>query len=292
MSQFKIYKSKVMNFKLKNIVLFFLLLTTTLSFAQQKFLQQPADFNVYGNVESFTAKTKNFANPNDLVEDLNLIFMDNDPDFTEEYYFNEYGNLYKSVQEDINGYTTKNIYFNNGGLSIRRIETESKQNLKDEYERNHQMVFEYKKNRTMDVTNLFKEGRKEVIRRFYDKDGNLIKEKKLEGSNKEIIYRYDKNRRLIEQKDNRGNFKKFSYEYDEDGEISKKTSTDEDGEVYVFEFKKSRLISLKYPMGYTMYYTYEFDQKGNWTKKTTTLNGKLVTEHIREYIYREKDTED
>ena len=273
-------------FKILQIFSFFSI--ATLSFAQEKFLQNSADFIISGDVQSFTGKVKNYTNPNNLVEDPNLIFLDNDPDFTQEYYFNESGNLYKTVQEGQNDYNLKMIYFNNDGLyqKVRRVEFESKQNLKDAFQKDHQLVFEYKKNGVLDITNLFKDGTKETIRRTYDTIGNLIKEQKLEGSKKEINYSYDKMNRPIEQKDNRGNVKKFTYDLDENGDISKKTSTEKDGKVYIYNFKKKLLTSITYPEGYTEYYTYVFDEKGNWTKRTRTLEGKLVTVYFREYVYR------
>jgi hypothetical protein len=132
---------------IKVTLLFHLFLNATLSFAQEKFLQKSADFIITGDVQSFTGTVKNYTNPNNLVEDPNLIFLDNDPDFTEEYYFNESGNLYKTLQEGQNAYTSKMIYFNNEDLyqTVRRVEFESKQNLKDAFQKDHQLVFEYKK---------------------------------------------------------------------------------------------------------------------------------------------------
>ena len=96
---------------MKNQIIQLLLFLVAINFnAQQKLQSHTADFNIKGKVKSFTSTTKNYKSINDLVKDSDILFVQNDPNFTSEYYFNEDGFLYESKTDEV-GYTWKKYEF-------------------------------------------------------------------------------------------------------------------------------------------------------------------------------------
>lgn len=270
----------------KKILTTLLILLISYAFAQEKIRIHKSHLDVRGDVISFTSRTINHKNPNKLVNDPNMFFIQSDPNFTSEYYFNTLGFLYESKTQE-KGYTWKKYEFTDApvNLTVIKITALSKRKIKEKFQPNYVMNIECK-DHSADVTTTLNNGDKQTIRRYFDEKENVIKEQLVPEGEKEFTYLYDNGNRLIERKRNNGDFTKYEYETDQNGEIIKKTEINQNDEKRVMNYENGRVVSEIFPT-YTLRYEYsDLDKFGNWTKKTIFLNDVLISEEYREFWYR------
>ena len=269
---------------LRNTLNLITILISTLAFTQQKLQSHSTDFNIKGKVKSFTSTTKNYKSINDLVKDSDILFVQNDPNFTSEYYFNEDGFLYESKTDEV-GYTWKKYEFSKAKKPlVIKISVLKKDKISAEYIPNYTIDITYQNESSLVTTN-YSNGKKEVIQRYLDKKGNVIKEHLVPKTKKVFTYSYDEKNNMVEKKKNEEFYSKNTYQYDNEGNISQKIETHKSGSFHTFNYEKGLLTSILLPEGDIQTFTYEFDSKGNWTKRTTKMNDILVSEDFRVYEY-------
>ena len=123
-----------------HILLIITLLIFSLTQAQQKLQSHTTDFNILGKVKSFTSTTKNYKSINDLVKDSDILFVQNDLNFTSEYKFNEDGFLYESKTDEV-GYTWKKYEFSKAKKPlVIKISVLKKDKISAEYKKTIVMV--------------------------------------------------------------------------------------------------------------------------------------------------------
>ena len=148
---------------LRNTLNLITILISTLAFTQQKLQSHSTDFNIKGKVKSFTSTTKNYKSINDLVKDSDILFVQNDPNFTSEYYFNEDGFLYESKTDEV-GYTWKKYEFSKAKKPlVIKISVLKKDKISAEYIPNYTIDITYQNESSLVTTN-YSNGKKEIIR--------------------------------------------------------------------------------------------------------------------------------
>ena len=264
----------------KNIFNFIIFFVSISTFSQQKLQSHTADFNIKGKAISFTSTTKNYKSINDLVKDSDILFVQNDPNFTSEYKFNEDGFLYESKTDDV-GYTWKKYEFSMAKKPlVIKISVLKKDKISAEYIPNYTIDITYQNESSLVTTN-YSNGKKEIIQRYFDEKGNVIKEHLVPKTKKVFTYSYDEKNNMIEKKNNNEFYSKNTYQYDNEGNISQKIETHKSGSFFTFNYEKGLLTSILLPEGDIQTFIYEFDSKGNWTKRTTKMNDTLVSEDFR-----------
>lgn len=269
--------------KIQIILLFLLCFSLN---AQQKLILNLSDFNIQGKVKSFTLKTKNYQNPYKISKDVNTIYVQMDPDFISEFYFNPQGFLYESKSQ-VNGYTWKKYEFigttSNPLLSKITAKAINNKNSKSD---NYTILVAYE-NQSYLVTTAFEDGKKQSIRSYLDSKGNVIKEHLEPIGNKVFTYSYDEKNNIIEKNKNQEFYLKNIYLYDKNDKIIQKTEVHKNGLTHTFTYDNGLLTSITKPEGDVQTFTYEFDKNGNWIKRTYKINDVLVSEDFREYVYAE-----
>lgn len=264
------------------------ILSSIVSFhAQQKLALHLSDFNLYGNIKSFTENTVNYADANRVLANYNTFFGRNNPKFINEFYFDNLGNLIESKSEDPIYIWKKYEYsYKNGKAQLNKISALSKNNMADEYKPLYTVSLTHKKN-YLDYKTKKSVGKAQIIRRIFDKDGRILRELVVgKKSEKEYQYSYDSHNNVTERKRNNGYITKTEYQYDETGKISQEKETDYNERKVIKNYKDGLLTSYEVQGDYTMNYSYEFDAHGNWLKRSTLINNILISEDFRQIQYK------
>ena len=267
-------------------IILILLLGITLN-AQQKLILNLSDFNIQGKVKSFTLKTKNYQNPYKISKDVNTIYVQMDPDFISEFYFNPQGFLYESKSQ-VRGNTWKKYEFigTEKNPLVSRISAQTIKENKDSKQENYTISAVYQDQSYL-MTTLFEDGKKQTVRRYLDSKGNVIKEHLEPIGNKVLTYTYDEKNNMVEINKNQEFYLKNSYLYDKYGKIIQKTEVHKNGLTHIFTYDNDLPTSITNPKGDVQTFTYAFDKNGNWVKRAYKINDVLISEDFREYVYAE-----
>lgn len=274
---------------MKNIQIILLFLLSFSLNAQQKLILNLSDFNIQGKVKSFTLKTKNYQNPNKIGKEVNTIYVQMDPDFISEFYFNPQGFLYESKsQEHKNTWKKYEFVGTEKNPLVSKISAQTIKENKDSNQEIYTISAVYQDQSYL-VTTLFEDGKKKSVRRYLDSKGNVIKEHLEPIGKKVLTYTYDEKNNMIEINKNQEFYLKNIYLYDKEGKIIQKSEVHKNGLTHTFTYDNGLLTSITKPEGDVQNFTYEFDKNGNWIKRAYKINGVLVSEDFREYVYAENN---
>lgn len=264
-----------------------LILLLSISFnAQQKISSNLSDFNIRGKVKSFKLKTKNYEDPNKISKEGNTIYVQLDPNFVSEFYFNAQGILYESKsQEYFNSWKKYEFSCNEANPLVTKITTYA---INKNSKKEHFTVFVTYQDQSRLVITQLQDGKTHSIRSIFDSKGNIIKEHLEPIGDKVFTYTYDEKNNMIEKKKNQEFYLKNIYVYDHDNKIIEKTEIHNNGQISIFTYNNGLLASITNPEGDKQTFTYEFDKNGNWIKRFHKVNGVLVSEDFREFVYNEE----